>query len=112
MSTRMRWVSGATDYSFSLLCRYRNPKNYYLLGVLVEAANIARYRKGRLTSLTRGIQRSTYVADEANDVTVRCIGDRPTTLTRVNGPSSGRCGTLRGWRAATLAFASGRANRS
>ena len=87
MSTRMRWVSGATDYGFSLLCRYRNPRNYYLLGVLSGGRyNIARYRNGRLTSLTRGIQRSTYVADEANDVTVRCIGDRPTTLTlEVNG---------------------------
>lgn len=33
MSTRVRWVSGASDYGFALLCRYRGSKNYYLLGV-------------------------------------------------------------------------------
>jgi hypothetical protein len=82
MSTRVRWESGAADYGFSLLCRYRNPKNYYLLGVLSGGRyNIARYRDGQLTSLTRGFQQSPHIAPDENDVTVRCVGDRPTTLT-------------------------------
>ena len=85
MSSRVRWESGATDYGFSLLCRYRNPKNHYLLGVLSGGRyNIARYRDGQLTSLTRG--QSNLIAQDENDVTARCVGDRPTTLTlEVNG---------------------------
>ena len=85
MSSRVRWESGATDYGFSHLCRYRNPRNHYLLGVLSGGRyNIARYRDGQLTSLTRG--QSTLIAQDENDVTVRCVGDRPTTLTlEVNG---------------------------
>ena len=92
MNTRVRWVSGATDYGFSLLCRYKNPKNYYLLGVLSGGRyNIARYRDGQLTSLTRGFQTSNYIDDEENDVTVRCVGESPTTLTlEVNGQEIGQ----------------------
>jgi len=87
MRTRVRWVSGATDYGFSLLCRYRNPKNYYLLAVLSGSRyNIARYRDGRLTSLTRGFQTSTYIGEDDNDVKASCVGESPTTLTlEVNG---------------------------
>ena len=90
MSSRVRWESGANDYGFSHLCRYRNPKNYYLLGVLSGGRyNIARYRDGQLTSLTRG--QSTHIAQDENDVTVRCVGDRPTTLTlEVNGRQVGK----------------------
>lgn len=92
MNTRVRWVSGATDYGFSLLCRYRNPKNYYLLGVLSGGRyNIARYRNGRLTSLTKGFQTSTYIGDDDNEVTARCVGENPTTLTlEVNGHKIGQ----------------------
>jgi hypothetical protein len=82
MTTRVRWVSGGTDYGVSLICRHRNARNYYLLGVLSGGRyNIARYRDGRLTSLTRGIQQSSFVNDEANDVVARCVGESPTTLT-------------------------------
>ena len=92
MSTRVKWVSGATDYGFSLLCRYRNPKNYYLLGVLSGGRyNIARYRNGRLTSLTRGFQTSPHIGQEENDVTARCVGESPTILTLdVNGRRIGQ----------------------
>jgi hypothetical protein len=92
MNTRVRWVSGATDYGFSLLCRYRNPKNYYLLGVLSGGRyNIARYRGGRLTSLTRGFQTSSHIGDDDNEVTARCVGESPTTLTlEVNGHKIGQ----------------------
>jgi hypothetical protein len=87
MSTSVTWMSGASDYGYSLLCRYRNSRNYYLVGVLSGGRyNIARYRDGALTSLTHGIQQSKYINDGENDVTVRCVGDDPTTLTlEVNG---------------------------
>jgi hypothetical protein len=82
MTTRVSWVSGARDYGYSLLCRYRNSRNYYLLAVLSGGRyNIGRYRNGRLTSLTRGIQQSTQVEDDANDIVARCVGESPTTLT-------------------------------
>jgi hypothetical protein len=92
MTTHVRWVSGARDYGYSLLCRYRNARNYYLLAVLSGGRyNIARYRNGRLTSLTRGIQQSTYVEDDANDIVARCVGESPTTLTlESNGHVIGR----------------------
>ena len=78
MRTVVSWVSGASDYGYSLLCRYRNSRNYYLVGVLSGGRfNIARYRDGALTSLTHGIQQSTYIEDGENDVTVRCVGDDP-----------------------------------
>jgi hypothetical protein len=91
MSTSVTWMSGASDYGYSLLCRYRNPRNYYLVGVLSGGRfNIARYRDGALTSLTHGIQQSTYIEDGENRVTVRCIGDDPTTLSlEVNGHTVG-----------------------
>jgi hypothetical protein len=90
MSSRVQWVSGSDDYGFSLLCRYRNPKNYYLLGVLSGGRyNIARYRNGQLTRLTRGS--STLITQRENDVTVRCVGESPTTLTlEVNGRRIGQ----------------------
>jgi hypothetical protein len=82
MSTSVNWMSGASDYGYSLLCRYRNPRNYYLLGVLSGGRyNIARYRNGALTSLSHGLQHSDYLDERKNDVTVRCVGDDPTTLT-------------------------------
>ena len=87
MSMSVKWMSGASDYGFSLLCRYRSARNYYLLGVLSGGRyNIGRYRDGNLTSLTRGIQHSDYLDDKENAVTARCVGDNPTTLTlQVNG---------------------------
>jgi len=87
MSTSATWMSGASDYGYSLLCRYRNSRNYYLVGVLSGGRyNMARYRDGALTSLTHGIRQSNYIDDAENDVTVRCVGDDPTTLSlEVNG---------------------------
>ena len=85
MSTRVRWMSGADDYGYSLLCRYRNRRNYYLLGVLSGGRySIARYRNRRLTRLRQGT--STFVDEKENDVVARCVGERPTILTlEVNG---------------------------
>ncbi|HYZ91773.1 MAG TPA: hypothetical protein VFA34_05185 [Actinomycetota bacterium] len=87
MSARVSWVSGASDYGMSFVCRYDNSQNYYLLAVLSgRRYNIARYRNGRVTSLTGGIQRSTKIAEESNDVTARCVSHDPTTLSlEVNG---------------------------
>jgi len=87
MSTSVTWMSGAGDYGYSLLCRYRSARNYYLLGILSGGRyNIGRYRNGVLTSLTRGIQSSGQIDDRTNDVVARCVGDNPTTLTlEVNG---------------------------
>jgi hypothetical protein len=91
MSMSATWMSGASDYGYSLLCRYRNSRNYYLVGVLSGGRyNMARYRDGALTSLTHGIQQSNYIDDAENDVTVRCVGDDPTTLSlEVNGRTVG-----------------------
>ena len=85
MRTSVTWLSGASDYGYSLLCRYRNSRNYYLVGVLSGGRyNMARYRDGALTSLRHG--QSGYINDQKNDVTVRCVGDDPTTLSlEVNG---------------------------
>jgi hypothetical protein len=81
MSTSVVWTSGAEDYGYSLLCRYQNARNYYLLGVLSGGRyNIGRYRDGKLTSLTHGLQHSGYIDDKENAVTARCVGDSPTTL--------------------------------
>jgi hypothetical protein len=87
MSARVSWVSGARDYGMSFICRYDNSSNYYLLGVLSDGRyNIGRYRDGRLASLTGGIQHSTAIEEDANDITARCVGDDPTTLTlEING---------------------------
>jgi hypothetical protein len=98
MSAGVKWMSGASDYGYSLLCRYRNPRNYYLVALLSGGRyNIARYRNGVLTSLTRGIQQSNYIQDEENDVTVRCVGGDPTELTlEVNGKPVGSVKDRRG----------------
>jgi hypothetical protein len=87
LSARVSWVSGARDYGMSFVCRYDSSSNYYLLGVLSDGRyNIGRYRDGRLVSLTGGIQQSTEIDEDANDITARCVGDDPTTLTlEVNG---------------------------
>jgi hypothetical protein len=87
MKGRVSWVSGASDYGMSFVCRYADSQNYYLLGVLSgRRYNIARYRDGRIISLTGGIQRSTAIDEDTNDVTARCVGDDPTTLSlEVNG---------------------------
>jgi hypothetical protein len=75
-------VSGATDYGTSFVCRYESNRNYYVLGVLGGGRfNIARYRHGRLVSLTGGIQRSGLIDERTNQVTARCAGDDPTSLT-------------------------------
>jgi hypothetical protein len=87
LSARVSWVSGARDYGTSFVCRYDSSSNYYLLGVLSGGRyNIARYRDGRLVSLTGGIRRSSAITGDTNDVTARCVGNDPTTLTlEVNG---------------------------
>lgn len=87
LSARVSWVSGARDYGMSFICRYDNSSNYYLFGVLSGGRyNIGRYRDGRLVSLTGGIQQSTQIDEDANDITARCVGDNPTTLTlEING---------------------------
>jgi hypothetical protein len=87
MSARVSWVSGASDYGMSFVCRYDNSRNYYLLAVLSDRRyNIARYRDGRLVSLTGGIKQSTNIDERSNDITARCVGEDPTTLSlEVNG---------------------------
>jgi hypothetical protein len=87
MSARVSWVSGASDYGMSFVCRYDNSQNYYLLAVLSDRRyNIARYRDGRIVSLTGGIQQSTNIDEDSNDITARCVGDDPATLSlEVNG---------------------------
>jgi hypothetical protein len=87
LSARVSWVSGARDYGTSFVCRYDSSSNYYLLGVLSGGRyNIARYREGRLVSLTGGIRRSSAITGDANEITARCVGDDPTILTlEVNG---------------------------
>jgi hypothetical protein len=86
MSTRVKWLSGASDYGLAFICRYESNRNYYLLAVLSGGRyNIAKYRDGNLASLT-GIQHSRAVKDGANDITARCVGDQPTSLTlQANG---------------------------
>lgn len=86
MSTRVEWKSGANDYGVSLICRRKNARNYYLLGVLPSKGgyNIARYREGRLASLAHGT--SPRVDDKVNDLKAHCLNDQPTILTlEVNG---------------------------
>jgi hypothetical protein len=58
-----------------------------LLGVISikRQYNIARYRGGRLTSLS-GLQRSDAIRADDNKVTASCAGNQATTLTlKVNG---------------------------
>jgi hypothetical protein len=87
LRARVTKVSGANDYGMSFLCRYVDSRNYYVLGVLSgRRYNIARYRDGRLVSLTGGPRRNSAIEPKTNEITVRCVGDDPTTLTlEVNG---------------------------
>jgi hypothetical protein len=87
LAARARWVEGERDWSFSLVCRFQGSKNFYLLGVIPikRMYNIARYRDGRLTSLS-GLQRSDAIRANDNKVTASCFGNQTTTLTlKVNG---------------------------
>jgi hypothetical protein len=87
LAARARWVDGERDWSFALVCRFQGSKNFYLLGVIPikRMYNIARYRDGRLTSLS-GLQRSDAIRPNDNKVTASCFGNQTTTLTlRVNG---------------------------
>jgi len=81
MSARAEWVSGAKDYGVGFVCRYRDAGNYYLLSVLSDGRyHIVRYRKGKPVSLTGGIQTSGAIEDDANDISVRCVGNEPVIL--------------------------------
>lgn len=84
LGAHVQWVSGARDWSFSLLCRYQDRLNYYLLGVIpsTHRYNVARYRDGKLRSLT-GLRKSDAIRDDDNDVRISCVGDPDTTLTLV-----------------------------
>jgi hypothetical protein len=90
MTTRVNWVSGARDYGVGLICRYESSSNYYVLAVLSgHRYSIVKYRNGKLTPLT-GIKESNAVYDDTNDVTARCVGEKPTTLTlEANGQTVG-----------------------
>ena len=84
MTARVSWVSGARDYGLGFVCRYDSRADYYLLAVLSQGRyNIVRYRDGGPVSLTGGIKRSGAVREDTNDVTARCVGHDPTTLTLV-----------------------------
>jgi hypothetical protein len=91
VSARARWVSGSTGYGVGLICRYESNSNYYLLAVLTGGRyNIVKYRDGKLISLSHGIQENSAVNDDANAVTARCVGDKPTRLTlEANGVTLG-----------------------
>jgi hypothetical protein len=87
LSAHVSWVSGERDWSFAFVCRFQDSGNFYLLGVIPPKRlyNIARYRDGRLTSLS-GLQRSDAIKDDENTVAARCTDTQPTTLTlKVNG---------------------------
>lgn len=87
MSTRVSWVSGARDYGISLVCRYDSRSDYYAVAILSGGRyNIIRYRDGRPHSLTGGIKQGSGATEDANDMTARCVGQDPTTLTlELNG---------------------------
>jgi hypothetical protein len=86
LTARVKWESGADDWSFALVCRSEDSRNYYLLGVTSSGKyNIAKYRDGHLRPLT-GLRPSDAIDSRENRVRVRCAGYRPTTLTlAVNG---------------------------
>lgn len=87
LTARAKWKDGQRDWSFALVCRFQGSKNFYLLGVIPikRMYNIARYRNGRLTSLS-GLQRSDAIKPDDNTVTASCFGTQTTTLAlRVNG---------------------------
>lgn len=92
MTTRASWVSGSRDYGISLVCRYDSRSDYYLLAILSGGRyNIVRYRGGKPISLTGGIQQGSGAADGANEMTARCVGDDPTSLTlELNGRTVAR----------------------
>lgn len=80
MSFRVTQVGGAADYGLALICRYDSNRNYYFLAVLSGGRyNIARYRDGNLRSLAHGT--SSALTDGPNDITAKCVGDQPTSLT-------------------------------
>jgi hypothetical protein len=87
METRVEYVSGADDYAFGLVCRYRSAANYYLLSIFSGGRyHVVRYRDGRAVSLTGGIQEGAPIREGANEVYAKCVGGSPTTLTlSVNG---------------------------
>lgn len=87
LTARARWVEGEHDWSFALVCRFQNSKNFYLMGVIpiTHRYNIARYRDGHLKSLS-GIRRSDAIRANDNKVTATCGGTKKPILTlRVNG---------------------------
>jgi len=113
MSTRVRWESGAYDYGVSLICRRKNAKNYYLLGVLPDKGrySIARYRDGRLVSLRRGI--NGRVDDKVNKLKATCLNDRPTILKlEVNGREIARASDPEGLAAGDIGIRVGTNERS
>ena len=113
MSTRMRWVSGATDYGFRSLPVQKPEELLLARGAERRPLQHRAVSQRPATSLTRGIQRSTYVADGANDVNVRCIGDRPTTLTlEVNGHVIGQVRDAEGLASGNIGIRVGSGNRS
>jgi hypothetical protein len=77
MSTRAKWQSGAADYGVSLICRRKNPKNYYLLGVVPSknGVSIAMYRDGRLVPLWSG--NNPRVRGQVNELKASCLNDDP-----------------------------------
>jgi hypothetical protein len=87
LTTRAKWESGTNAWGFALVCRQEDTRNYYLLGVTSDGRyNIAKYRDGKLSSLTGGLQPSDAIGSNENRIRARCIGLRPTTLTlSVNG---------------------------
>ena len=87
LTARARWVEGERDWSFALVCRFQGSKNFYLLGVIPikHQYNIARYRDGRLTSLS-GLQRRTPFERATTESSLAVSGSSRTKLTlKVNG---------------------------
>jgi hypothetical protein len=87
LSSSVKWVSGDRDWSFSILCRFRDSRNFCLLGVIPPKRlhNIAVYRARRLRSLS-GLRPSDAIRKDQNKVTATCTGSDPTVLSlKVNG---------------------------
>jgi hypothetical protein len=82
MNIHAEWFSGDRDYGVGFVCRYANAANYYFLSVLSKGEyHIARYRKGKLASLTHGPQPSDALKGEKHDIEARCVGSDPVLLT-------------------------------
>ena len=82
MNVQAKWFSGDRDYGVGFVCRYANAGNYYFLSVLSKGEyHIARYRKGKLMSLTRGPQPSDALRGEEHEIDARCVGSDPVILT-------------------------------